>query len=244
MKVKSIFCRIGNKYNLADKIIKLIPPHDVYIEPFFGSGSIYFNKEDVNKSVINDLDQSLMNDYKNLKLVSPSLRDYPKIKTIDDLYKILNGKSKKPENKFMRSVIYRCNGFAGQPVDKVIYKNSNPLNKVKNVMYYKNKLNNNTTILSTNYINVIKKYDAYDSFIYLDPPYDDSKGLYSNFEIDYDEMVRVLEQIKGKFLLSINYSQKFVKMFHKFRQRTIINPSNGGTTIGMKRRKELLITNY
>ena len=36
--------RLGNKAKLADKIIPLFPPHETYIEPFFGAGGIFFAK--------------------------------------------------------------------------------------------------------------------------------------------------------------------------------------------------------
>lgn len=35
---------VGNKKALADKIIKYFPQHETYIEPFFGAGGIFFNK--------------------------------------------------------------------------------------------------------------------------------------------------------------------------------------------------------
>jgi len=34
----------GAKWNLANWIIQQMPPHKVYLEPFFGSGAVFFNK--------------------------------------------------------------------------------------------------------------------------------------------------------------------------------------------------------
>lgn len=54
-----------NNAGLYQAIIALMPPHDVYIEPFFGSGAIFHRKPLAAKSIINDLDISMVdiNDY-------------------------------------------------------------------------------------------------------------------------------------------------------------------------------------
>jgi len=47
-----------------------MPPHKVYLEPFFGSGAVFFNKPAVGIETINDLDGDVVNLFK-------VLRDYP-----------------------------------------------------------------------------------------------------------------------------------------------------------------------
>lgn len=37
-----ILRRVGRKEKLASKLISMMPEHNIYIEPFFGSGSIFF----------------------------------------------------------------------------------------------------------------------------------------------------------------------------------------------------------
>lgn len=39
-----ILRRLGNKKSIAHKIIPYFPEHKIYIEPFFGSGGMFFNK--------------------------------------------------------------------------------------------------------------------------------------------------------------------------------------------------------
>ena len=34
----------GAKNRIADWICGYIPPHEVYLEPYFGSGAVFFNK--------------------------------------------------------------------------------------------------------------------------------------------------------------------------------------------------------
>lgn len=42
--MKPLFCYQGGKQTIADRILSILPPHDAYIEPFFGSGAVFFKK--------------------------------------------------------------------------------------------------------------------------------------------------------------------------------------------------------
>ena len=51
----------GAKWSLAEWIIEHFPPHHSYLEPFFGSGAVLFNKPRSNIETINDLDGDVVN---------------------------------------------------------------------------------------------------------------------------------------------------------------------------------------
>jgi len=57
----------GGKGMLVKKLLQFVPPHDAYIEPFFGGGSLFFAKRPVKIEVINDIDKDLMNFYSVLR---------------------------------------------------------------------------------------------------------------------------------------------------------------------------------
>ena len=57
----------GGKGNLVRRLLKFVPEHDAYLEPFFGAGSLFFAKEPVKIEVINDIDKDLMNFYAVLR---------------------------------------------------------------------------------------------------------------------------------------------------------------------------------
>ena len=46
---------------MADWIIDHMPPHKTYLEPFFGSGAVLFNKERSTLETVNDLDGEVSN---------------------------------------------------------------------------------------------------------------------------------------------------------------------------------------
>jgi DNA adenine methylase len=51
----------GAKWRLAQWIIAKMPPHKSYLEPFFGSGAVFFNKPPTRIETINDLDGEVVN---------------------------------------------------------------------------------------------------------------------------------------------------------------------------------------
>lgn len=51
----------GSKWRLADWIVSLMPEHKSFLEPFFGSGAVFFNKPPSRIETINDLDGEIVN---------------------------------------------------------------------------------------------------------------------------------------------------------------------------------------
>lgn len=51
----------GSKWNIATQLVNLIPQHHSYVEPFFGSGALLFNKPLSEIETINDLDSNVTN---------------------------------------------------------------------------------------------------------------------------------------------------------------------------------------
>ena len=51
----------GSKWRLSDWILSYFPKHHSYLEPFFGSGAVFFSKQRSNIETINDLDRDVVN---------------------------------------------------------------------------------------------------------------------------------------------------------------------------------------
>lgn len=59
--MKSVIKYPGSKWNIAPKLVELIPEHHSYVEPFFGSGAVLFNKPVSDIETVNDLDSDVVN---------------------------------------------------------------------------------------------------------------------------------------------------------------------------------------
>lgn len=51
----------GSKWSLAEWIISRFPEHHSYLEPFFGSGAVLFNKRRSHIETVNDIDNNVVN---------------------------------------------------------------------------------------------------------------------------------------------------------------------------------------
>lgn len=51
----------GAKWGMAEEIVSLMPPHRSYLEPFFGSGAVLFNKPPSAIETVNDIDGDIVN---------------------------------------------------------------------------------------------------------------------------------------------------------------------------------------
>lgn len=244
-----VFCRIGSKTNLKKTITNMIPnDYDLYVEPFVGSGVIYLNQDLENKkAILNDIDKDLIEAWgavkKGITLDENNFNISQDKQFQEDFYK---KKHSNNNDKFIAEVI-KCGTFSGKGVGKIYRSvtNSSIIKKIKNAKKIKDYLKN-TRLFSTDYKKIIKKFDGKKTFFYLDPPYENSKTLYKDGELNYEELSNLLKKIKGRFLLSINDSANIRNIFKDFKiiSLNVRGVANEGKDIGSGNRKELLIKNY
>ncbi len=65
--LKPPFTYFGGKLQLAERIVAMLPPHELYLEPFAGSLSVLLAKPQSRMEVVNDLDGELMNFWRMLR---------------------------------------------------------------------------------------------------------------------------------------------------------------------------------
>lgn len=254
--LRPMFNRIGSKVPLIKDILEIIPPHTTYVEAFIGGGALFWNKIPAKKNIINDLDKELIEAYRILKRIPTSVD-----MSILDNSKQVGGKypavekfinsvtSKSSDRDKLLSFITKYAGTFSSKGSGSIYKNPSIESKWNKIEEYK-KILKKTTIISKDYLQVLKEYDSPTTFFFLDPPYEvEQKGqetYYKNSIIDYEKMRDSLKQLKGKFLLTINDNKYIRDIFKDFNQKSLVvrNPSNSGISDKLKNRKELFITNY
>lgn len=66
----------GSKWRIAGEIVARIPEHHTYLEPFFGSGAVFFSKEPSRIEMINDLDNNVPNLFRCIGMIRT---DWPEL---------------------------------------------------------------------------------------------------------------------------------------------------------------------
>lgn len=65
--MKPPFTYYGGKIGMAETIVRLLPPHRVYIEPFLGSAAVFFAKRPAPHEILNDVDGTVTTFFRVLR---------------------------------------------------------------------------------------------------------------------------------------------------------------------------------
>ena len=246
----------GGKFFMSSYIINKIPKHQNYIEPFFGAGTVLFSKKRSPYEIINDLDDRLYRFWKCTQTNS-----YEMFKRLENFiffekeyikaFNIITGKQKpKDEIEFAISVfIYiNCSFNKTFPRNNKIdsIKTRAPLDMENKIHLFNNMMLRlkKVTILNRDALDIIKKFDNYKSFFYLDPPYPSSYQEYKHkFSIeDFNKILEILKSIKGKFILSCYNNPDF--QFDPKWKTEIKTIKLGSTANKHKIRNEFIVWNF
>tara|TARA_R110001592_G_scaffold127303_1_gene338988 strand:- start:153 stop:920 length:768 start_codon:yes stop_codon:yes gene_type:complete len=253
--MRPIVARSGGKSKLVDIILPLIPDHKIYVEPFVGGGSIFFNKTASEKEVLNDFDTDLMNVYIDMKAVGDKITkmdftpERKKFIRLRDQDKFKNSKDRLYRNLYVNLNSFRGNNRSFVSEKKVKEIEGSDRGKKYRDLFYFNRLKN-TKLANKNYVDIIKQYDSPATFFYLDPPYSD---ITKNKEYDKDlrdfdlnEMYESLKNIKGKFLLSYDLKSKaqLKKLFNDKKYKFKVVSTRYETDKKAFEIKEILVMNY
>ena len=247
MTLASPLCRIGRKKPIQHIIMSVSPKQfSKYVEPFVGSGDIYFemNLDPSIPAVINDLDTEIATAFKILKS-NPSIDNIERFKnkSLEEVRSFMKQSHSSPIDKLAKIIYDLCATFGDTAQGSKIYKNPNIEPKLRKIPMYAEYMKN-TKVLNQDYKSVIKSNDAKDTFFYLDPPYESSKGLYTKSDFNYEELADMLSKVKGKFILSLNDSPNIRNIFKQFKIRGIRVEGRGNEDLGAKTRKEVIIKNF
>lgn len=65
--MRSPLAYYGGKAGMASRLVELLPDHRVYMEPYFGSGAVLFEKTPARFEIVNDLDHALVTFFRVLR---------------------------------------------------------------------------------------------------------------------------------------------------------------------------------
>lgn len=209
----------GAKNRIANWICDYIPDHKVYLEPFFGSGAVFFNKPLARIETLNDLDGNVVNYFR-------VIREHPEELAIqlsktpygrDEYEKAYDQQEGLPDIEKARRFAVRCwmgfgcanrykNGFRSSQQSTSPWTTKAWREFPERIMEASTRLLN-AQIENLPAVELIKRYNTADVFIYADPPYlpGTRKGYLYRHEMDYaghQKLLNMLVEHPGKVLLS------------------------------------------
>lgn len=200
----------GSKWRIADQLVSNIPEHKSYLEPYFGSGAVLFNKPPSPIETINDLDDDVINLFQCIRDHSQQLAamiaaiPYSR-KVYDSQFSIV---SKDPVDKACAFLIKCWQGYGfktsgiktGWKRDKTgrerAYNLSNWYHLPEWIEEIAERLRN-IQIEHKPALDLIREFDSPDSFFYLDPPYllNTRSAKQYQYEMTEEDHIQLLETI-------------------------------------------------
>ena len=208
----------GAKWSLANKIAANFPPHFHYVEPFFGSGAVFFTKSPSGHELINDLNSLVVNLFTVLRDQTDDLiwalettawsrEEYDKSDQVTG----------DPLEDARRFVVRIWQAHASDLAKKTGWKNRGVRQSAAGMSHRWAKVPNQLSSIAWRLsdaeienrpaLEVIKRFSADNCLIYADPPYLHevrTQDLYSDemSQQDHIELLEALHDHKGPVVLS------------------------------------------
>ena len=209
----------GAKWGMAQKIVSLMPPHRSYLEPFFGSGAVLFNKPKSAIETVNDIDGEIVNFFKVLReqpdRLSEAIRLTPYSRDVfDDAHE---NRGTDDFDKAYRFAIRSRMGHGFKTYEKTGFKIDvyarersycvNAWNKMPEQIAEAAMRLKSVQIENRPALDLIKKFNHDNVLIYCDPPYllNTRGGKQYRCEMneqDHLELLASLADHKGYVILS------------------------------------------
>jgi len=225
-RLRAPFQYFGGKSKMLAKLLPLLPPHRVYVEPFCGAASLFFAKQPSPVEVLNDLNEDVVNVFRVLqdKETHEELRfrlmytPYARAEFIRAL-EMRGQKDLTPVERAWAFLVRQNMGLGGTARTsgnwgRVFISNQGCADTCNNWLMRLSMLDAWRWRLMTVQIDcrdaleVIRYWDSSDTLFYIDPPYvtETRKRLntYAHEMTDerHKELVGLLLGVKGKAVVS------------------------------------------
>jgi len=221
MKKSSIdqpFVYYGGKNKMSSTIVSLIPPHLSYVEPFFGSGSVFWHKPKSAVETVNDHDLRIVNFFRVLKdkdkAIELDRRLYVTPYSREEharAEELLTGKLAPADDIELAWALFVSisQSFSGILCNTWSYGKSKSsrcnawINKVDALLTFVERLRD-VQIENDDVLKIIDRYGGKDTVYYLDPPYvGANQGHYSGYtEQDLNNLIECVKNTKGYYIIS------------------------------------------
>jgi DNA adenine methylase len=249
-----ILRRLGNKKKVAKDIIQHFPPHKVYLSPFFGAGGIFFNKPKAKYNLVNDLDSDVFNLFQVVMNQKQELEEAFYMMPIhsDLLEYWKKNEETEPVKKALRFLflsnliqpttgdILRKGYFNSKEITANGLKDSFDFLKNNNIRFFNEDFRK---FISLHYFQKNRPLEKINTFIYNDPPYQNTSDNYSHSFTKQDliDLIEVNIETGCKFAISEFNSDVVLELAKQYELEVI--------TIGERqnlknRRTEILLVNY
>lgn len=210
--IRSPWFSPAGKKQLVKQLVPLIPDHHTYVEPFIGSGAVFFGKARTPREVINDLNPKISQAFTDLKgLTSSELADLQGRKWVGKRSLYLKLLKSEPQSrvdrlyKFMYVSIFSYGHKWGAGFNPGAEGQRTGL---ANRLPDANERMRGVIVRNGTYVPLMRQFDGPRSFFFLDPPYAGTNVNVGESKFDEVEFRKILDGLSGRFLVTYGTTGK------------------------------------
>lgn len=215
--MKAILKYPGAKWRISDWIISHFPPHKVYLEPYFGSGAVFFRKEPAYIETVNDIDGNIVNLFRVCRERPEELaRAINLTPFARDEFQACNEPSDDPIEQARRTLVRFHQSFGTSNSSKNSWRNvqtyggprcATMWNDLPDTILSCCERLKNAQIENTDALTLIGRYNDPKTLIYCDPPYLQNlrkRHMYAHEMSDQNhiDLLRALKDSQSMVVLS------------------------------------------
>lgn len=210
---------VGSKNTVADEIIKHMPAHEVYIEPFCNTCSILLQKDRVKKEIVNDIDSNITNFFNVLRDNPIGLYNMCSSWNYgEDTFNHIKNKEKSndPTEKAAEFFYLNRASYLATANNFVVSNNAKSYKEECKRFYSLADRLRDVTVLNRDFKKVIKAFaDNEEALFMCDPPYYQEGDYYTNNLTlkDHRELAKLLSSVKGKAIVCHSYNSKIHNLY-------------------------------
>ena len=215
----------GGKQKMLSVILPMIPEHSIYVEPFFGGGAVFWAKEPAQVEFINDINGEVANFYRVLQTDYDALkREVDQTLHSELMHREARAIYRSPEGHTPVRRAWAVWTLSHQSFYAILgstWKCSMSRSVAGQIQGRKENFTEtytrrleHTSIFSRDALEILRRADRPTAFHYVDPPYFNSDmGHYGGYTADdFDQLLEVLSELKGRFMLS-SYPSELLSEF-------------------------------
>jgi DNA adenine methylase len=248
-------------------ILKIMPPHRIYVEVFGGSGKVLLNKKPSEIEVWNDFDRKIANLFHVVAFKFEEFYEKTRFLVYSrELYKTYlkelkgTGMIELGDVDMAVKMYYVLSGTFGGGGSGFKYSGFAFSRRENEARRYWNRLEKleqirerlaGVLIECDDFEKVIRRWDSEETLFYLDPPYFGVETYYEGFSVeDHKRLLSLLKEIKGKWLLSGYANELYDRELASFNRFEFVSIKHSYYKPGCKERvtrprvKEVLWCNY
>lgn len=254
----------GSKWNIARQLVGLLPEHHSYVEPYFGSGAVLFNKTPSDIETVNDIDNDVVNLFlciqedseclARMVMTTPFSREmYDSAFDFENFITEVIG-----EEPYRKALVFLIKCWQGHGFrtsgGKVGWKNDVAGREKAYALWNWYRLPEwiidiaerlrKVQIENRPALEVIKRFNREGVFMYIDPPYllgtrTGKQYMHEMTDHDHEELLKDLLQSKAKIMISGYESEMYNDYLKDWNKCTFNSCAEHG-----KPRKEVIWMNY